>query len=146
MLGRYRLARRLGSGGFGTVLRRARRAARPAGRRQGGARRDGPSPSARSARRSPSPGCDHPGIVALFDAGEEDGARYLVSELVDGRTLAQLEADGALSRPRRPAVGLALADALAHAHERGVIHRDVKPQNVIVPGRGRLGSRGPPPS
>ncbi len=84
---------------------------------------------------------DHPGIVALFDAGEEGGARYLVSELVDGRTLAQLEADGALSDRDVLRVGLALADALAHAHERGVIHRDVKPQNVIVPddGGGWLG-------
>src|SRR5919107_3865511 len=76
---------------------------------------------------------EHPGIVAIYDAGEEDGARYLISELVDGRTLAQLEAAGELSDRDVLRVGLALADALAHAHERGVIHRDVKPQNVIVP-------------
>ena len=71
--------------------------------------------------------------MALFDAGEEDGCRYLVSELVEGRTLAQLEAAGELSDRDVLRVGLALADALEHAHERGVIHRDVKPQNVIVP-------------
>ena len=78
---------------------------------------------------------DHEGIVALFDAGEEDGCRYLVSELVEGRgrPLAQLEADGALSDRDVLRIGLALTDALAHAHDRGVIHRDVKPQNVIVP-------------
>ena len=76
---------------------------------------------------------DHPGIVAVFDAGEENGERYLVSELVRGRTLAALERDGALSDRDVLRVGLALADALEHAHDRGVIHRDVKPQNVIVP-------------
>ena len=76
---------------------------------------------------------DHDAIVALFDAGEADGNRYLVSELVEGRTLAQLEAAHELSDRDVLRIGLALADALAHAHERGVVHRDVKPQNVIVP-------------
>ena len=76
---------------------------------------------------------DHDAIVALFDAGEADGNRYLVSELVEGRTLAELEAAHELSDRDVLRIGLALADALAHAHERGVVHRDVKPQNVIVP-------------
>ena len=80
---------------------------------------------------------DHPGIVSVFDAGEEDGTRFLVSELVRGSTLAQLEAAGEVSDRDVLRIGLALADALAHAHERGVIHRDVKPQNVMVPDRPR---------
>src|SRR4051794_32978716 len=132
VLGRYRLHQRLGSGGFGTVYAAhderldrplaikgmpAAKSAPPRGRREGVA----------------APRLDHPGIVALFDAGEEGGARYLVSELVDGRTLAQLEAAGDLSDRDVLRAGLALADALAHAHERGVIHRDVKPHNVMVP-------------
>jgi serine/threonine protein kinase len=56
---------------------------------------------------------------------------------VRGATLAQLEAAGAVSDRDVLRIGLALADALAHAHERGVIHRDVKPQNVMVPERPR---------
>jgi hypothetical protein len=80
---------------------------------------------------------DHPGIVSVFDAGEEDGSRFLVSELVRGATLAQLESAGAVSDRDVLRIGLSLADALAHAHERGVIHRDVKPQNVMVPERPR---------
>ena len=76
---------------------------------------------------------DHPAIVAVFDAGEEPGSRYLISELVEGRTLAQLDREGLLSDRDALRIGLALADALAHAHERGVVHRDVKPQNVMVP-------------
>ncbi len=135
-MGRYRLGPRLGAGGFGTVYeahderlnRQVAVKAIPAdGRADDRARRE-----AHAVAR-----LDHPGIVAVFDAGEEDGSRFLVSELVRGDTLAKLEADGALSDRDVVRIGLALADALAHAHERGVIHRDVKPQNVMVPERPR---------
>ena len=76
---------------------------------------------------------DHPGIVAIFDAGQDDAARYLVSELVHGRTVDELSAEGLLSDRDVLRIGLALCGALAHAHERGVVHRDVKPQNVLIP-------------
>ena len=135
-LGRYRLGPRIGAGGFGTVYEaRDERLGRsvavkaiPAdGRADDRARRE-----AHAVAR-----LDHPGIVSVFDAGEEDGTRFLVSELVRGSTLAQLEAAGAVSDRDVLRIGLALADALEHAHERGVIHRDVKPQNVMVPDRPR---------
>jgi hypothetical protein len=71
--------------------------------------------------------------VALYEAGRDDDAVYLVSELVRGRTLDQLIADGELSDRDVLKIGVALCDALAHAHGRGVVHRDVKPGNVIVP-------------
>ncbi len=131
-LGRYRLGPRIGAGGFGTVYeahderlgRSVAVKAIPAdGRADDRARRE-----AMAVAR-----LDHPGIVSVFDAGEEDGSRFLVSELVRGATLAQLEAAGAVSDRDVLRIGLSLADALAHAHERGVIHRDVKPQNVMVP-------------
>jgi hypothetical protein len=140
VMGRYRLRERLGSGGFGTVYAaQDERLGRPVAIKVMPADRSAPERARREAIAVAR--LDHPGIVALFDAGEEGGARYLVSELVDGRTLAQLEVDGALSDRDVLRAGLALADALAHAHERGVIHRDVKPQNVIVPddGGGWLG-------
>ena len=135
-LGRYRLGPRIGAGGFGTVYEaRDERLGRsvavkaiPAdGRADDRARRE-----AHAVAR-----LDHPGIVSVFDAGEEDGTRFLVSELVRGSTLAQLEAAGAVSDRDVLRIGLSLADALEHAHERGVIHRDVKPQNVMVPDRPR---------
>ena len=135
-LGRYRLGQRIGAGGFGTVYeardeRLGRSVAVKAipsdGRADERAKRE-----AHAVAR-----LDHPGIVSVFDAGEEDGSRFLVSELVRGATLAQLEAAGAVSDRDVLRIGLALADALAHAHERGVIHRDVKPQNVMVPERPR---------
>src|SRR5215217_1039668 len=82
---------------------------------------------------------NHPNVVALYELGVDDDNVYLVSELVDGRTLAELIADNALSDRDIARIGAALCDGLAHAHERGVVHRDVKPQNVMVvaePARG----------
>src|SRR3954469_1826643 len=132
VLGRYRLGARLGSGGFGTVF-----AARDERLGRGVAVKAMPSPGPvpeRAQREALAAArLDHPGIVAVFDVGEERGERFLISELVRGRTLAQLERAGALSDRDVVRVGLALAAALDHAHDRGVIHRDVKPQNVIVP-------------
>ena len=136
VLGRYRLGARLGSGGFGTVYaavdERLDRDVAVKVIPTGGAAPERASREALAAAR-----LEHPGIVAVFDAGEDDEARYLVSELVRGRTMDRLQADGELSDRDVLRLGLALADALAHAHGRGVIHRDVKPQNVIVPDRPR---------
>jgi eukaryotic-like serine/threonine-protein kinase len=132
VLGRYRLGRRLGSGGFGTVF-----AARDERLDRAVAVKvmpiQGPVPARAQREALAAARLDHPGVVAVFDAGTEAGERFLVSELVRGRTLAALEHEGALSDRDVLRVGLSLADALAHAHARGVIHRDVKPQNVIVP-------------
>ena len=75
---------------------------------------------------------NHPGIVALYELGSEDGRALLVSEFVDGATLAELAASGDLSDRETAAFGADVCDALGHAHARGVIHRDVKPQNVVV--------------
>jgi hypothetical protein len=93
----------------------------------------GPAPERAQREALAAARLHHPGIVAVFDAGADGDGRYLVSELVRGRTLDVLEREGALSDRDVLRVGLALAEALGHAHERGVIHRDVKPQNVIVP-------------
>jgi hypothetical protein len=132
VLGRYRLGRRLGSGGFGTVFEardeRLDRAVAVKAIAPGG-----PAPERGEREALAAARLHHPAIVAVYDAGEDAAGRYLVSELVRGRTLAALEADGALSDRDVLRLGLALADGLAHAHERGVIHRDVKPQNVMVP-------------
>ena len=140
VLGRYRLGRRLGSGGFGTVFAaHDERLDRPVAVKTVAAH--GPVPERAQREALAAARLHHPGIVAVYDAGEADGERYLISELVRGRTLAALERDGALSDRDVLRIGLSLADALAHAHERGVIHRDLKPQNVIVPDAPSRGAR-----
>jgi eukaryotic-like serine/threonine-protein kinase len=132
VLGRYRLGERLGEGGFGTVwLAHDERLHRAVALKripiEPGTGTERAEREALAAAR-----LGHPGIVALYEAGHDDDAFYLASELVRGRTLAQLEADGALSDRDVVRIGAALCGALEHAHARGVVHRDVKPGNVIV--------------
>lgn len=75
----------------------------------------------------------HPNIVEVFDvSGEDETEQYLVVELVRGRTLRQILKDGPLPPEIGAAVAVELLAALLHAHEAGVVHRDVKPENVLV--------------
>ena len=132
VLGRYRLERRLGTGGFGAVwLARDEKLGRHVAVKavpRSGAHDDRAEREAIAAAR-----LNHPAIVTLYEAGSDESGHYLVSELVSGRTLAELERSGALSDRDVVRIGVALADALEHAHARGVVHRDVKPQNVVIP-------------
>jgi hypothetical protein len=133
VLDRYRLARRIGSGGFGVVwLAEDERLERAVAVKRIAMHDDAVAVRAEREARAAAR-LSHPGIVALYESGRDDEAFYLVSELVRGRTLAELMRDGELSDRDVLRVGVALCDALAHAHGRGVIHRDVKPGNVIVP-------------
>ncbi len=78
---------------------------------------------------------DHPSIVEVLDAGEQDGRLYIVMRLVDGVDLHELIAkEGALAPERAVALLGPVAEALDAAHERGLIHRDVKPSNILVAG------------
>jgi len=132
VLNRFLIERRIGSGGFGTVyeawdgrLERpvAVKAVESAGTR-------GSQRVLREAQAAAR--LNHPGIVTLYEMGEEDGAALLVTELVDGSTLAELNRDAALSDREVGEIGADLCEALDHAHSRSVIHRDIKPQNVLV--------------
>ncbi|MFZ0087911.1 MAG: serine/threonine-protein kinase, partial [Solirubrobacteraceae bacterium] len=132
VLDRYRLSRRLGAGAFGTVwMARDERLERDvavkilARERVMGGRFER---EARAAAR-----LSHPAIVTLYEAAVDDDGFYLVSELVAGATLAALLDGGRLSDRDVIAIGIALCDALHHAHAQGVVHRDVKPSNVLVP-------------
>lgn len=74
---------------------------------------------------------DHPGLVRLLGTGAHDGLPYLVLELVDGPSLADVLNSGPLGVERSISIGRQLANALAHAHGIGVIHRDLKPANIL---------------
>jgi len=132
VLNRFLIERRIGSGGFGTVYeawdgRLERPVAVKAIESPGTPGSDRVMREAQAAAR-----LNHPGIVTLYEMGEEDGNALLVTELVDGSTLAQLNRDGSLSDREIGEIGADLCEALDHAHGRAVIHRDIKPQNVLV--------------
>ena len=75
----------------------------------------------------------HPHIVTVIDRGEDDGQQFIVFEYIDGENLKQLvERSGPLPTRRAVELALAIADALGFAHEHGLVHRDVKPQNVLL--------------
>src|SRR5207248_6264070 len=80
-------------------------------------------------------GLSHPAIAGVYDYGEEDGRPYIVMELIDGDTLAdRLQRIGALDPEETVRIGAAVADALAFAHAQGIVHRDVKPANIMFDG------------
>lgn len=86
----------------------------------------------------------HPGIVPVFDVGEDDGVPYLVMELVQGRTLDNaMKAGERYSLERVCEIGQQIAEALGYAHRNGVVHRDVKPANILMTSREVYGSERP---
>jgi serine/threonine-protein kinase len=80
---------------------------------------------------------NHPNVVATYDTGDDEGTAYIVMELVDGPTVRELlRADGPLPVREALRIGIQVADALEAAHRAGLVHRDVKPPNVLVPRAG----------
>jgi eukaryotic-like serine/threonine-protein kinase len=76
----------------------------------------------------------HPNVISVFDAGVDNGERFIVMELVEGPTLRELlDTEGRLAPERACEIASRLASALEFAHGKGVIHRDVKPSNVLLP-------------
>jgi hypothetical protein len=135
---RFRVLERIGSGGMGTVYRAydERLQREVALKEVQVTDRERVLREAQAAAR-----LNHPSIVTLYELGDHGGRPVLVSELVPGHTLAHLEEEGLLSDRDVAEITADLCDALAHAHARGVVHRDIKPQNVIVGDDPRAGRR-----
>src|ERR1700684_3988924 len=89
---------------------------------------------------------EHPGLVRLYDTGLAGDQAYLVMEYVEAITLAESLRRGPLAAKDVAALGVSLADALAYVHERGIVHRDVKPSNILISRGGdvKLGDFGIP--
>jgi len=89
-------------------------------------------------------GLSHPGIVTIFDVGDQDGVPYLVMEFIEGRTLAEAAKNGQrFTFERVCEIGQQVAEALAYAHKHGVIHRDIKPANILLTSEEKYGVERP---
>ncbi len=132
----YTLEARIGSGAMGSVYRAhqkgmKRRVAIKILRRD---LTDDPRQVERLQREAKLVGqLDHPNIVRGLDAGQADGLVWFVMELAEGKTLHErIKRDGPLLPDAAIAITLAIAEALCHAHEHGVVHRDIKPGNILL--------------
>ena len=82
----------------------------------------------------------HPNIVSIFDVGMDEGYHFLIMEFVEGRTLKEYlqEKNGILEEEEAVKIGIQLCEALEHAHENGLIHRDIKPHNILITDSGKI--------
>ena len=143
---RYQLLSVLGRGGMGTVwLAEDTRLHRQVAVKElrvpdGFGAAEPPTHQERALREARSAArIMHVGAVTLFDAIPGDGAVYLIMELVEGMTLKELiDRDGALPAPQVAGYGLQLLDVLAAAHALGIVHRDVKPANIMITSGGQV--------
>ena len=139
--GRYRIIGRLGSGGMADVYEAedtqlGRRVALKLLHRRFAEDAEFVERFRREA--SSAAGLNHPNIVQVFDRGEWDGTYYIAMELLEGRNLKQVVRDhGALDPALAVDIVLQILKAARFAHRRGVVHRDIKPHNVIVDAEGR---------
>jgi len=131
---RYRVVSQLGKGGMGTVYL----AHDPLLEREVAVKLLSPltmSPNSDDRFRAEArivAGMDHPGIVPVYDIGQHEGSLFIVMAYVAGDNLRSYIQEGRLTASEILQVGIQAGDALHHSHDRGVVHRDVKPENIIV--------------
>jgi serine/threonine-protein kinase len=140
-LGPYEIVAPLGSGGMGEVYRaRDTRLDREVAVKvlPATARQDGDALARFRREALALSRLNHPNIEMVLDLGEEGGVDYLVLEFVPGETLAARIARGRVPEREAAEIGAQVAEALAEAHERGVLHRDLKPGNIMLTPKGRV--------
>jgi Tol biopolymer transport system component len=134
-LGPYEIVAPLGAGGMGEIYRArdtklAREVAIKVLPAEVSTDRDWLARFEREARSASA--LNHPNIVTIYEIGSADSVSYISMELVQGRTLRELLAEGPLSPKRLLALSTQIAEGLAPAHEAGIVHRDLKPENLMV--------------
>jgi eukaryotic-like serine/threonine-protein kinase len=142
LLGRYEVGRLLGAGGMAEVFEgRDRLLARRVAIKVPLAQHAHDPEFAQRFRREAQAAASlsHPGVVAVYDTGSEDGTHFIVMEYVDGRTLKEvIRAEAPLYPDRAAEICADVCAALAAAHARGLVHRDVKPANIMLMPDGRV--------
>ncbi|HUL73601.1 MAG TPA: protein kinase [Vicinamibacterales bacterium] len=131
----YHVLRRLGHGGMGEIYlaedsRLGRRVALKLLPPQ--LQADAPARARFVAEARAAAAIDHPYVCKVYDASDEDGVAFIAMEFIEGTSLEERLAQGALPPPEAVRLASEIAEALAKAHERGVIHRDLKPSNVML--------------
>jgi eukaryotic-like serine/threonine-protein kinase len=140
--GRYRIQQRIGGGGMALVyraedLRLGIPVAVKVLRTQFGGDEDFIRRFRREAHAAAS--LSHPSVVSIYDVGEEEDHYYIVMELVEGRTLkALIQETGPLLISEAARIAVEILGALSHAHENGIVHRDIKPHNILIASDGRV--------
>lgn len=139
-IGRYDILGEIGEGAMGTVYRARdpliERAVAIKTVSIAQLRQEGPGAESRFLREAQSAGrLSHPNIVTIYDVGESDGLAYIAMEHLSGVTLRDIMNRGPLPLDLALDTALQMAEALAFAHEHGVIHRDIKPANVVLTGK-----------
>ena len=138
-LGQYKILDRIGAGGMGEVyrardIRLGRTVAIKLLTADVAADSDLREPFLRDARATAT--LSHPNIAALYEIGDDEGRLFLAFEFAPGDTLKTLITGRAINPRRAVDLGIQIADALADAHAAGVLHRDIKPDNIIVTPKG----------
>ncbi len=142
LAGRYRVESLLGTGGMGEVYRaQDLTLERPVAVKMLRAEFANDQEFIRRFRQEATAAASlsNPHIVGVFDVGEDEGEHYIVMELVDGRTLKdEIRQQGRLALPLVLTISQAVASALVAAHAKKVVHRDVKPENILLTARGEI--------
>lgn len=139
--GPYRVLSPLGAGGMGEVYRaHDEKLGRDVALKfLPRAVADDPDRRARMVREARAAAAlNHPNICTIHDVGDADGLTYIAMEVIEGQPLSARLADRPLPIDEVLRIGLQLAEAVAHAHDRGIVHRDLKSANVMVLADGRL--------
>ena len=135
LLGHYRVLEQIGTGGMGEVYRaRDERLGRDVALK---VIRPSTAKDADRLRRfeqeaRAAAALNHPNIVAIYDIGMHDGMPFIVSELLEGKTLRERLADGPLSVSEASDFGVQIAEGLTAAHDKHIVHRDLKPENLFI--------------
>ena len=140
LAGRYRLRKQLGSGGMASIYEAedtslGRRVAVKLLHPQFASDPEFVQRFEQEARAVAA--LNHPGIVGVYDVGHDSSQRFIVMELVEGRSVKDLIREGPLPPDRAIDIGIQISKALDCAHSSGIVHRDVKPQNILVAPNGQ---------